>query len=104
VTGTLVVNSPLNVNLATPGQEEMLSFTATAGQSFALQVSGISTVPANSGVIIDVLNPNGSPLTRVNLTSTGTTINLTNLAAGTYQVLLDPYYASTATMTVELVP
>jgi large repetitive protein len=103
VTQTLAVNTPYALNLQYLAQEGLPSFTATAGQTFALQVSGISTTPASNIVYIYVIKPGGAVLTTAN-TTTGTTINLPNLAAGTYQVLLAVAHGDTATMTVELVP
>ena len=103
VTQTLAVNTPYALNLQYLGQEGLVSFTATAGQTVAFEVSGISTTPANNIVYIYVLKPNGAVLTTAN-TTTGTTINLPNLAAGTYQVLLAVTHGATATMTVEVAP
>ncbi|MHB8744482.1 MAG: hypothetical protein ACYC9L_15360 [Sulfuricaulis sp.] len=101
VTSSLVANTPYTLNLAQPGQEGLLSFTATAGQYLAIAVGGISTAPASNYVSLLVYKPDGTLLTNSD-TDTGTTFNLTNLAAGTYTLRVIPYYAATATMQVKL--
>jgi hypothetical protein len=102
VTGTLTVGSPLNVNLDVPGRHGWLSFTTTATQTMALGMSSIATTPSGKSVAMSVYNASGSQVASTSGTSTAT-LNLTNLAAGTYSVLLIPSNTSLATMNVTLV-
>lgn len=95
VTASLVVNTPYTLNLAQPGQEGRLTFTATSGQSLALSIADIST---NNFVSLIVYRPDGTTLA----SNTGYTVNLPNLVAGTYTVDIFPYYPITATMQVML--
>jgi trimeric autotransporter adhesin len=99
VATTLNLNTPYSLNLQYQGQEGLPSFTATAGQTVAVQVSEISTVPANTNVYLYILKPNGSVLTSAS-TNTSYIFNLANLAAGTYQLLVAPQHGVTATMAV----
>jgi hypothetical protein len=99
VTGTLTVGSPLSLNLDVPGRHGWLSFTATAGQTLTLNMSSIVTTPSGRGMSMFVYNAAGSQVASTSGT-TGATLNLTNLAAGTYDVLLQPGNAATATLAV----
>jgi YD repeat-containing protein len=102
VTGTLTAGTPLNVNMASIGQFALLSFTATAGQTVAVNVGSIVTSPASQNVWVGIYDANGTQITGSG-TSSGLTYNLTNLAAGTYKVYLSPYYGVSATAQVKLV-
>jgi hypothetical protein len=101
VTGTLSPGVPLNLNLASPGQNAVLTFTASTGQTFALNVGSLGMTPANAQVYVYVYNPAGAQVA-FNNTSSGTTLNLSNLSAGTYTVVFVPYNAATGTMQVTL--
>mgnify|MGYP003381993493 CR=1 FL=1 len=100
---TLVSGTALNVNLATPGRHALLSFTATAGQTRALNVGTIATVPTNTHVQVTIFDPSGAIIDSGGSAS-GITFNLRNLLAGTYKVLIAPYGGATATTQVKLVP
>ena len=106
--GTLLSpNVPYPLNIQYSGQQGLMSFTATANESVALTVSGITTNPANELVYMYVYAPGGWPHgTAIASASstTGHTFNLTNLPAGTYTVYILPNFAATASMTVTLVP
>jgi hypothetical protein len=97
--GALTLNTPTNVTLNQVGQNEVLTFAATAGQTVALEVSGISSTPANTPYYVYVYNPSGTLVSSTSTAST-TTLNPTNLVAGTYSVLLFPSTPATATMQV----
>jgi YD repeat-containing protein len=99
VTGSLSQGSPLAVSLGSVGQSAVLTFTATAGETVALTVSGVSATPANTSFNITVFNSAGSQVGSTS-TATGTTQSLANLAAGTYQVFVTPQYPATASMQV----
>jgi len=98
VSGTLSLNTPQNVTLV-PGQNTWLTFTATAGETVAVSASSIVTNPAGQNVGLTVFNSSNASVGSV--TGVGSaTVNLTNLAAGTYSVLIAPYYGASATMQV----
>jgi len=99
VNAALTAASAFNLNLSIPGQDGILTFTATAGQTIALTVSGISSVPTGTSYLFQVFNPSGSTVTSTSSAS-GATLNLANLAAGTYTLLVYPSIASTAAMQV----
>ena len=104
VTGTLMPDVPVALNLSRRGQNGRLTFAGTAGGTVALQVAGQVTVPANRSVYYTVYKPDGTVLTSTSTTS-ATTLNLPNLPeTGTYTVFVDPYYGETATAQVTLVP
>jgi hypothetical protein len=100
LTGPLTLNTSTPVTLNQLGQNQLLTFAATAGQTVALEVSGISSTPANTTYGINLYGPSGY----ISYTSTAsaTTINLPNLAAGSYSVLVYPLTPATATMQVAL--
>lgn len=102
ILGSLTPGSPLNLNFSSRGQHALLTFSATAGQTFALNVASITTQPAGRAVNVNVLNPNGSASNAAS--STGLTLNLSNLDAGTYKVLIMPADATAASMQVQLAP
>ena len=106
--GTLLSpNVPYPLNIQYSGQQGLMSFNASAGQTVALEVSGITTNPVNELVDLYVYAPggwpHGNPIASV-ATTTGYTFNLPNLPAGTYTVYILPNFAATASMTVTLVP
>ncbi|MHB8473424.1 MAG: hypothetical protein ACYDC8_11405 [Gammaproteobacteria bacterium] len=102
VTANLSTNTPYTLNLPLPGQEGLLSFTATNAQSLTLTTSAVTTTPANTGVMIAIYNSAGTLLKSVD-TATATTINLPLLTAGTYTIRVIPDYAATATLRLTLV-
>jgi hypothetical protein len=100
VTGTLT-STPLALSLGVPGRQGWPSFTATAGQSRAVTMSSIATTPSGKSVTMTVYNASGTQMATTSST-TGATLNLTNLAAGTYNVLLMPADAATATVSAKV--
>jgi hypothetical protein len=100
VAGTLALNTPRGVTLVA-GQDTSLTFTATAGQTVAVGATSIVTTPASQGVYLTVYNASGASVGST--TGTGSaTVNLVNLAAGTYKVVITPYYGVSATMQVKI--
>src|SRR6185437_4495604 len=90
-TQALTVGTPANITLSEPGQNAMLSFTASAGQSFALQIANMATNPANAPVYLAVYKNSGySTVVSTTTTQAATTFNLSNLAAGTYVLWIGP--------------
>jgi hypothetical protein len=101
---SLSPNSPQAVNLSRNGQRGRLTFTGTAGSTIALQIGGITTVPAGRILYLGVLRPDGTVLTSTTATS-GTTFNLANLpTTGAYTLFIIPYYGATANLTATLTP
>lgn len=99
--GALTVGNPLTVSLAT-GQIATIPFTAAAEQSLAVAMSSLTTSPANYNYEINIVAPTGRSVAFANTTSP-VTVNLPNLAAGTYTMYIAPGGASTATMQLALV-
>jgi trimeric autotransporter adhesin len=101
VTGVLTPGVPLPLNLPVSGQTAVLTFTATAGQSFTLGASSIATVPANRGVQLVILRPDGSVLDW-GQGFTSASMSLPNLAAGAYTVIVHPNNAASSSLQVTL--
>jgi YD repeat-containing protein len=99
--GALSLSTPLNVNLITPGQSAALTFTATTGQSLNLNLAGISTTPAGGMVTISVYNPSGALISSTT-GSTTATLNLINLSAGNYSVVIMPQSNTTVALQANL--
>ena len=103
VTATLTASTPQSLPLVAMGQAAWLTFTATAGQTLALNLSGISSTPANATYSVTVYNAAGTSVATGSET-TGTTLNLPNLAAGTYNAWISPVYPATTSMQATLEP
>jgi hypothetical protein len=103
VTGTLLLNSTSSVTLSSPGQNAAFTFTAGAGQPLLLSVGSLTTTPANTAVVFYIYDSSGNLILQSSLTAAGT-INVGNLAAGTYTVLIVPNSAVTAALQVTLKP
>jgi uncharacterized protein YfaQ (DUF2300 family) len=90
---SLAANTPIAINLGV-GQLERLTFNANAGDTYALQLSGASTTPANQTMYVYVYSPTTTTITPSNYytaftTTSSSTINLSNLpASGTYTVMV----------------
>jgi len=103
VTGSLSPSVPLSVNLSAPGQAALLSFTAASGAAAALNLSGITTAPANTALTAQVYNSAGTVVASTT-TAGATTLNLSNLEADTYSVWILPGSVATGTLQVTLHP
>jgi uncharacterized membrane protein len=101
VTGTLTAGTPRSVSLSVPGQYALMTFAATAGQTVALSYNSVTTTPANQYLNVTVYDPNGNVVSGSS-SSTGATLTLTNLVAGTYTVMLSTSYAGTASTNVSI--
>jgi hypothetical protein len=101
ITGTLTAGTPMSLTFAAPGQNALPSFTATAGQTVALQLGSVSTTPSGKTLALTVYNASGAGIASGS-TASQTTLNLTNLAAGTYRVLVVPPDASTGSAQLTL--
>jgi len=102
VTASLTPNTSLPVALNRNGQDAVLTFQGTAGQTAAIQVSGIT--PTGSPIILTVYRQSGAQLSMGSSSGTSSaTLNLVNLpATETYTVFIDPTNATTASMQVKL--
>jgi len=104
----LTAETPANISLAA-GQAERLTFTGTLGGTVALQLSGVSTVPAGQYVYVAVYRPDtglitaGSPYSYTYTTASPATLNLSNLpATGTYTAVVYTTYGLPATAQLTL--
>ncbi len=88
---SLVLNTPKSMSLTRRGQNALLSFTATAGQSLGLGLSDIVT-PNASSLSLQVFDSRGTVVTTQScyVVNNGCQVNLSNLAGGTYAVVVSP--------------
>lgn len=101
--GTLTLNTPLNVDLSTTGQVGVYSFTSTGGQAVELDFGSVATMPAGTAIYADVFYSNGSFVAYTS-TTTGTTLNLGSLGAGTYNVLIYALVPTTTSLQLTQTP
>jgi hypothetical protein len=94
---SLTPSNQATINMNAIGQAALASFTATAGQNLALTLSGASTSPAGVALQANVYHSNGTLVTYTTFTS-GTTLNLSNLSADTYEVFIFPATPVTTTL------
>jgi alkylated DNA repair dioxygenase AlkB len=100
VTGTLTADAPQTVNLTRAGQDASYTFTANAGDSYGIDISSVSMTPANSGLTVTVLRPNGTPSTNFSA-NFGGFYDLGMLpATGTYTVVVVPDKGATGTFRI----
>jgi hypothetical protein len=100
--GSLTAGTPQTLDLSSPGEDGKYTFTATAGQTVAVGLSSIVTTPANTYVTATVYNASGTSVGSASSTASSFAVNLPNLAAGTYTVVVVPTNGATATMKVSL--
>jgi len=105
----LTVGSPTSVSLGT-GQVERLTFTANAGDTVAMSLSGVSTTPIGQTVYANVYRPDTGVITSSNTYATtsssgsSATLNLPNLpASGTYIVRVYTTYGEPGSAQLTLV-
>ena len=89
---TLTLGSPATVNLAA-GEVERLTFTANAGDTVALQLSGVNTTPAGQSMYVQIYTPGTVPTANnsyeVFNTTSSTTSTLSNVPdSGTYTAIV----------------
>jgi len=94
----ITANSPVNIALGA-GQVERYTFNASAGDTVALNVSGVTTTPSGQGVTFYVYRPDAGAITTGTPTyttfgpSSSQTVNLPNLpVSGAYTVIVAPNY------------
>ena len=103
VTGQLQLDTPQPFAVTRLGQPARFTLTATANQTLALHTSAISTTPASKQVSHRITGPTGSQIALYSAQQF-VTMNLRNLAAGTYTVDIDISTAATGSMQLHLVP
>lgn len=103
VTGSLSLNTPQSVSLLA-GQYTWISFTATAGQTVAINEASIVTTPAGQNVALTVYNSSGAAVGSMDPPGSTGTLNLANLAAGTYYIMASPSDAAKATLQLTVAP
>ena len=93
--------APVVVSTTMPGQNGYLSFTGVAGQRVSVQ--GLSGTFGTNNVGVSVLNPNGTVLApNVWMGPSGLLEPVTLPSAGVYTVLVDPYLATTGSITMKV--
>jgi YD repeat-containing protein len=102
VTGTLAIGTPTNLTLGV-WQGAAFTFNVSASQTLSLQIGSVVSSPANAYYTYSVQNPSGLTINSQYLPA-GPTINLPNLAAGTYTLLISPGNpAASSSMQINLV-
>ena len=101
VTGTLIQDVPFNIDLSSPGQNALLSFSLATAQTMVVNVGSMSLTPAGSSVSVRVFNASNSQVASVSSATTAALV-LPNLAAGNYTVTVDPTTAATGTLQATL--
>lgn len=101
--GSLVAGTPATLTLSAAGQDGRYTFTLGGAQAIALNVGSVVTNPAGGSVTIYIYDSNGNYLGNAAASaSLSGTVNLPNLPAGTYSVLIVQGTASTGSMQVTL--
>ncbi|WP_431100493.1 IPT/TIG domain-containing protein [Roseateles noduli] len=100
VTGTMVVGTPYPLTVR-HGQNGRLTVTVPAGAR-SLVVGTPSTTPTGKYVLVQVLNASGSIVASSNYSTSGGTLSLGTLAAGTYTVVVDPSFGASASVTLTM--
>ena len=99
--GTLVLDTPQTAGMTVLGQRAWLTFTLPATQTVALAIESVATTPAGERMKLNLYDSNGVQVTQAS-TSSSATLNLPDLAAGTYRVLLTPSNAAIGSVQVTL--
>src|ERR1700733_478057 len=93
--------TPDTVNFSTAGAAAPLSLTITAGQPVVLTESALTTSPSNSAVTVNVYNSAGILVASFN-TASSNSVDLSNLPAGTYTVVVVPSSGATGSLQLAL--
>jgi YD repeat-containing protein len=101
VQSALALDTPQSVSLL-EGQFTLMPFTVAAGQTVALNVGSLATDPVGKYVDLDVLDSSGNSISGASTNSSTMTLNLRNMAAGTYRVKVKPQNGQPATMQLTL--
>jgi hypothetical protein len=99
VTGSIVAGGPaVSVTTTAPGQSARLTFSGTAGEPVGVNVTGSTFLTAT----VSILRPDGATLVSKFFSTSGTFVDRTLPATGTYTILVDPAGASTGSATLKL--
>ncbi|MES2075782.1 MAG: hypothetical protein V4462_09215, partial [Pseudomonadota bacterium] len=101
---TIAIGGPaVTVSMATPGQNASLSFSATAGQRFSTNVSGVK-LTGGSYLSMSILKPDGSALaTAAYVPSSGVFIDVQTIpVTGTYTIKLNPDSMAVGSVAVQM--
>ena len=101
ISGSLVSGTPLTLDPAATGQSASLTFTLSSAQTVALNLGALSLNPSSTTVYVYVYNSSGAQIANQG-SSSGETINLPNLAAGTYTVVVTDGSSSPATGSLQV--
>jgi hypothetical protein len=97
--------APVSVTASSPGQNAKLTFSGTAGQRIAVELTSVTIGPSNCcSTKVSILRPDGTALAAATTVGTnGGLIDTKALAAtGTHTILVDPQSNATGSMTVTL--
>ena len=97
--------SPVTVTTTVAGQNGQLTFSGTTGDRISLQGtnSTYGGTPFTCDVTVAILNPDDSVLAAATCMEFGGFIDTTSLpATGTYKIQVDPYSATTGSLTLTL--
>ncbi len=99
VTGTITVNgSPVTTEIGTPGQNALLTFTGSEGQTVTAEASE-ATIPS---FYLTLIAPGGSQLYSEWFNTSGGAFEKTLPVSGTYTLLMNPFAANTGNATITL--
>jgi subtilisin family serine protease len=104
LSGALSVGgAPVTLAIARPGQNGRLTFAGTAGQSVTVVSSGVTIGTSTCcGVDLTIYKPDGSFLTLRQTGTNGGSFTVQLPVAGTYTLVVDPWYAKTGSITLQL--
>jgi hypothetical protein len=96
VTGTLSPDAGVDVTLARVGQDARFTFAVNAGDSVAVNLSGVAAQPQTQEFPVKIYKPDGSYLTACSATSSASAYcELASVAqSGTYSIYIDPAYGA----------
>jgi large repetitive protein len=103
-TSAITINgSSLNISLIA-GQNSYSSFAGTAGDDLSIGLTGVTYTPTTYPISVAVLDPTGATFfTNCGTDTLGATCILPRLiTTGTYQIVVDPAFAATASLTLTL--
>jgi hypothetical protein len=96
VTGALAIDAGADITLARVGQDGRYTFSVSAGDSLAVDLSGLATLPRPQNIKADIFPPTGLAIGYPSaMQPAGGYFELgTGAAAGTYTVQVDPSYGA----------
>lgn len=99
ISGTITPGgSSVTATITTPGQNARYTFAGTVGQRISMLMTSVTT-----SCNVNIYKPDGTILAGYQNPGSGAFIDAQTLpAAGTYTILVDPYFANTGSMTLTL--